>query len=68
VTAGATLIETETARISDSKSTRQIDKLPLNTRSLWNFVGLSPGVVQAGNDSATRRFFGITRESIGRLD
>ncbi|HYI97209.1 MAG TPA: carboxypeptidase-like regulatory domain-containing protein, partial [Bryobacteraceae bacterium] len=58
VTAGATLIETETARISDSKSAKQIGELPLNTRSLWNFVGLSPGVVQAGNDSATRRFAG----------
>ncbi|MEK7409671.1 MAG: carboxypeptidase-like regulatory domain-containing protein [Acidobacteriota bacterium] len=58
VTAGATLIETETARISDSKSTRQINSLPLNTRSLWNFIGLSPGVVQAGNDSSTRRFAG----------
>ena len=58
VTAGATLIETETARISDVKSTQQINSLPLNTRSLWNFVGLSPGVVQAGNDSATRRFAG----------
>jgi hypothetical protein len=58
VTAGATLIETETARISDSKSTQQLTVLPLNTRSLWNFVGLTPGVVQAGNDSSTRRFSG----------
>jgi hypothetical protein len=58
VSAGATLIETETARISDSKNTRQLNTLALNTRSLWNFVGLSPGVVQAGNGSATRRFAG----------
>lgn len=58
VTAGATLIETETARISDSKGARQLNTLPLNTRSLWNFVGLSPGVVQAGAGSATRRFAG----------
>src|SRR5262245_11886834 len=58
VTAGATLIETETARISDSKSALLLGSLPLNTRSLWNFVGLSPGVVQAGNDSSTRRFSG----------
>ncbi|MCA2969469.1 MAG: TonB-dependent receptor [Acidobacteriaceae bacterium] len=58
VTAGGTLIETETARISDSKSARQINTLPLNTRSLWNFVGLSPGVVQAGGGSSTRRFSG----------
>jgi len=58
VTAGATLIETETARISDSKAARQLATLPLNTRSLWNFVGLSPGVVQAGGGSSTRRFAG----------
>lgn len=58
VSAGATLIETETARISDSKNTRQLNTLPLNTRSLWNFVGLSPGVVQAGGGSSTRRFAG----------
>src|SRR4030095_626082 len=55
VSAGATLIETETARISDSKSSQQLASLPLNTRSLWNFIGLSPGVVQAANDSSTRR-------------
>jgi hypothetical protein len=58
VTAGAALIETETARISDSKSSRQLVSLPLNTRSLWGFVGLSPGVVQAGAGSSTRRFAG----------
>jgi len=58
VSAGATLIETETARISDSKSSRQLNSLPLNTRSLWNFVGLTPGVVQAGAGSSTRRFAG----------
>ena len=30
----------------------------MNTRSLWNFIGLSPGVVQAGEGSSTRRFAG----------
>ncbi len=58
VTAGAAMIETETARISDSRSARQFLALPLNTRSLWSFIGLSPGVVQAGAGSATRRFAG----------
>ncbi len=58
VSAGATLIETETARISDSKSSAQLKTLPLNTRSLWNFIGLSPGVTQAGAGSSTRRFAG----------
>ncbi len=58
VTAGAALIETETARISDSKISRQLASLPLNTRSLWSFIGLSPGVVQSGGGSANRRFAG----------
>jgi hypothetical protein len=58
VTAGAALIETETARISDAKTARQLTVLPLNTRSLWDFIGLSPGVVQAGAGSANRRFAG----------
>ncbi len=58
VTAGATLIETETPRVSDSKNSRGLQTLPMNTRSLWDFVGLSPGVVQAGAGSSTRRFAG----------
>ncbi|MCC6538698.1 MAG: TonB-dependent receptor [Bryobacterales bacterium] len=58
VSAGATLIETETARISDSKDAQQLKVLPMNTRSLWNFVGLTPGVTQAGAGSSTRRFAG----------
>ncbi len=58
VSAGATLIETETARISDSKDSMQMKSRPMNTRSLWNFIGLSPGVTQAGAGSSTRRFAG----------
>ena len=58
VSAGATLIETETAQISDSKGASQLKALPMNTRSLWYFIGLSPGVVQAGGGSSTRRFAG----------
>jgi len=58
VSAAAALIETETARISDSKGSAALKTLPMNTRSLWNFVGLSPGVVQAGAGSSTRRFAG----------
>jgi len=58
VFASASLIETETARISDSKGANALKTLPMNTRSLWNFIGLTPGVVQAGAGSATRRFAG----------
>ena len=58
VSAGATLIETETPRISDSKDARALRTLPLNTRQLWDFLSLTPGVVQAGGGSSTRRFAG----------
>jgi hypothetical protein len=58
VSAGATLIETETARISDSKDALALKVLPLNTRQLWDYLSLTPGVVQAGGGSSTRRFAG----------
>jgi hypothetical protein len=58
VSAGATLIETETARISDMKDASALKSLPLNTRQLWDFLGLTPGVLQAGAGSAARRFAG----------
>jgi hypothetical protein len=58
VNAGATPIETESARISDTKLATQIKNLPLNTRSLWNFVGQNPGIVTAASGTATRRFSG----------
>jgi hypothetical protein len=58
VQGGASLIETETARISDTKTAQAIKDLPLNQRSLWDFVGQNPAIVTAANSSATRRFSG----------
>jgi Carboxypeptidase regulatory-like domain len=58
VTAGATLIETDTARIGDSKNAVALKSLPLNTRSLYSFLALTPGVLGAGGGQATRRFAG----------
>src|SRR5215813_10785976 len=58
VSAGATLIETETARIGNSKGAETLASLPLNTRSLYDFLGLTPGVIGAGGGQATRRFAG----------
>jgi hypothetical protein len=54
----ASLIQTEEARISDSKDSRTISQLPLNQRSLWDFVGQNPGIVTAASSTATRRFSG----------
>ncbi|HTM49287.1 MAG TPA: carboxypeptidase-like regulatory domain-containing protein [Bryobacteraceae bacterium] len=58
VKAGATLIETETARIGNTKGAETLQSLPLNTRSLYDFLGLTPGVIGAGGGQATRRFAG----------
>jgi len=58
VTAGASLIETESARISDTKSAELLKSIPLNTRGIWAFLSLSPNVLQAGGGSSTIRFAG----------
>ncbi|MGH9660534.1 MAG: carboxypeptidase-like regulatory domain-containing protein, partial [Bryobacteraceae bacterium] len=58
VSAGATLIETETARISDNKTADLLKTIPLNTRGIWAFLALSPNVLQAGGGSSTIRFAG----------
>jgi hypothetical protein len=54
VSAGATLIETETARIADTKTAEMLKSIPLNTRGIWAFLSLSPGVLQAGTGSTIR--------------
>ncbi len=58
VTAGAALIETDTARIGDSKNAEALKSLPLSTRSLYSFLALTPGVLGAGGGQSTRRFAG----------
>jgi Carboxypeptidase regulatory-like domain len=58
ITAGTALIETETARIGDSKNAETLKSLPLNSRSLYEFLALTPGVLGAGGGQATRRFAG----------
>jgi len=60
VSAGATLIETETGRVGDLKRTDQLEHLPFNSRSTWAFLSLSPNVLQAGGGSSTIRFAGST--------
>ncbi|MEK7406989.1 MAG: carboxypeptidase-like regulatory domain-containing protein [Acidobacteriota bacterium] len=59
VSAGATLIETETARISDFKSADALKSLPLNSRSVFNFLQLAPGVARSAHDGTwSLRFAG----------
>lgn len=48
VSAGATLIETETARISNTQTSDMLKTVPLNARWLWAFFNITPGYVNAG--------------------
>jgi hypothetical protein len=54
VTAGATLIETETARISDTRDIAQLRDMPLNSRAIWAQLSLAPNVLQAATGSTIR--------------
>ncbi|MBV9084473.1 MAG: carboxypeptidase regulatory-like domain-containing protein, partial [Acidobacteriaceae bacterium] len=56
-----TPIETETARISQSRGTMDMEELPLNTRSVTSFLALVPGVGAATTVTATYRFNGSRR-------
>ncbi len=58
VRGGASLIETETARISDTRGAEAFKALPNGNRSLWSFLSLSPNVLKAGGTSSTIRFAG----------
>lgn len=59
VSAGATLIETETPRIADTKPSLVLNTLPLNTRGIYAYLALSPGVQQQPGSSIVR--FGGSR-------
>lgn len=59
VKGGATLIETEISRISDTKDSLVLNTLPLNTRGIWAYLALSPGVQQQPGSSVVR--FGGSR-------
>lgn len=53
VTASTALVETETARLSDTRTAEQLVKLPLNSRSIGQFRALVPGAVQGTGSSVT---------------
>ncbi len=58
VTAGATLIETETARIGDSRDSRVLRDLPLASRGMLDFVAITPSVGRSSSTEAQRRYGG----------
>jgi hypothetical protein len=57
VRAGATLIETESARITHTKDALTLKTIPLNARWAWAFLTISPHVIQA---PGVYRFAGST--------
>ena len=48
VVGGATLIEVETPRISDTRTADQLNTLPLNTRGVYAFLQMTPTLSQRG--------------------
>ncbi len=46
VSAGVTLIETESARISHTHSAELLKTVPMNSRAMWSFLSLSPNFIQ----------------------
>lgn len=68
VKAGATLIETETARISDTRDVAQLRDMPLNSRSIWAQLSLAPNVLQASAGSTIRFSGSRTNQSHWSLD
>jgi hypothetical protein len=57
VSAGATLVETDTARVADMRVRQTLIDMPLSLRRAWDIIQLSPNVSKAGN-SFTMRFGG----------
>lgn len=59
VTAGATVIETETARVSDTRTALDIKALPITRAgfALWGYLAVSPGITPS-TEGSWRRFSG----------
>lgn len=57
----AAVIETETSRISQTRTNVELQYLPLNTRSVTSFLALAPGIGQGTTVTATYRFNGSRR-------
>jgi len=68
VKGGATLIETETARISDTRDVAQLRDMPLNSRAIWAQLSLVPNVLQASSGSTIRFSGSRTNQSHWSID
>lgn len=68
VSAGSSLIETETARISDTRDIAQLRDMPLNSRAIWAQLALAPSVLQASAGSTIRFSGSRTNQSHWSID
>jgi len=68
VSGGATLIETETARISDTRDVAQLRDMPLNSRAIWAQLSLVPNVLQASAGSTIRFSGSRSNQSYWSID
>ncbi|MGH9751248.1 MAG: carboxypeptidase regulatory-like domain-containing protein, partial [Blastocatellia bacterium] len=68
VSAGATLIETETPRVSDTRDVAQLRDMPLNSRAIWAQLSLVPNVLQASAGSTIRFSGSRTNQSHWSID
>lgn len=68
VKGGVTLIETETARISDTRDVAQLRDMPLNSRAIWAQLSLVPNVLQASSGSTIRFSGSRTNQSHWSID
>jgi hypothetical protein len=68
VKGGTALIETETARISDTRDVSQLRDMPLNSRAMWAQLSLAPNVLQAASGSTIRFSGSRTNQSHWSLD
>lgn len=68
VRGGATIIETETARISDTRNVAQLRDMPLNSRAIWAQLSLVPNVLQASTGSTIRFAGSRTNQSYWSID
>ncbi len=63
VSAGATLVETETARVADTRTRQTIIDMPLSLRRAWDLIQLSPNVSKTASGFNMR--FGGSRTRQG---
>ena len=68
VSSGTTVIETETARISDTRDVAQLRDMPLNSRAIWAQLALAPNVLQASAGSTIRFSGSRTNQSHWSID